>query len=59
MSDGDGMDSWILAHGSGVDDVLVLAFSGALVVSIRLLVARHRDPEDEPAQTEGGDETGP
>ena len=53
------MDSWILAHGSGVDDVLVLAFSGALVVSIRLLVARHREAEDASAQTEGGDETGP
>jgi hypothetical protein len=47
------MDTWILAHGSGVDDVLVLAFSSALVLSIRLLVARHRDPDD--AEEPGND----
>jgi hypothetical protein len=40
------MDGWILAHGSGVDDLLVLACSGALVVAVRLLVVRHRAPED-------------
>jgi hypothetical protein len=40
------MDSAILAHGSGVDDILVLACSSALVLSIRWLVGRRRDHED-------------
>jgi hypothetical protein len=40
------MHGWILAHGSGVDDLLVFVFSGALVVAVRLLVTRHRTPED-------------
>jgi hypothetical protein len=47
------MDNAILAHGSGVDDVLVLAGSSALVLSIRWLVARHRGVED---AEEPGDE---
>jgi hypothetical protein len=41
------MDGWILAHGSGVDDVLVLAVSSALVLAVRRLVVRRRAPEDE------------
>ena len=40
------MGGWILAHGSGVDDVLVLAGSSALVLSVRFLIARHRRAED-------------
>jgi hypothetical protein len=39
------MDSWILAHGSGVDDILVFAFASALVLAIRMIVTR-RPPED-------------
>ena len=47
------MDSWILAHGSGVDDILVFAFTSALVLAIRMIVTR-RPPEDpeEPAMSE-------
>jgi hypothetical protein len=40
------MDGWILAHGSGIDDLLALAFSSALIVAVRLVVVRHRAPED-------------
>jgi hypothetical protein len=40
----------ILAHGSGVDDLLVLACSSALVLSVRWLVTRRRavEPPEEP-----------
>jgi hypothetical protein len=40
------VDNAILAHGSGVDDVLVLACSSALVLSVRWLVARRRGVEN-------------
>jgi hypothetical protein len=43
-TDGERLHGWILAHGSGVDDLLVFASSGALVVAVRLLMARHRAP---------------
>ena len=40
------MDSWILAHGSGVDDLVVVAVAGALVLAVRTGVLRRRGPED-------------
>ncbi len=47
------MHNAILAHGSGVDDLLILACSSALVLSVRWLVTRHRNPED--AEEPGND----
>jgi hypothetical protein len=40
------MDSWIVAHGSGIDDLLVLGLSSALVLAVRLMIVRHRSPQD-------------
>jgi hypothetical protein len=40
------MLSLILAHGSGIDDVLVFAFAAALVLAVRLTVVRRHAPED-------------
>jgi hypothetical protein len=40
------MGSLILAHGSGVDDVLVFAVAAVLVLAVRLTVVRRHVPED-------------
>jgi hypothetical protein len=40
------MTRWMLAHGNGLDELVVLAFSGALVLAVRLLVSRRRAPDD-------------
>ena len=40
------MASWILAHGNGLDELIVLASGMALALAVRLLVARRRTPDD-------------
>jgi hypothetical protein len=40
------MDSVILAHGSGVDDLIVFASTGVVVLTIRQVILRRRVPED-------------
>ena len=40
------MASWILAHGNGLDELVVLASGMALALGVRLLVARQRTPDD-------------
>jgi hypothetical protein len=40
------MDRWMLAHGNGLDDLVVLAFGSSLALAIRLLVAHRRTPDD-------------
>jgi hypothetical protein len=40
------MDAWILAHGNGLDELVVLGFGSALALTVRLLVARRRTPND-------------
>jgi hypothetical protein len=61
------MARWILAHGNGLDELLVLAVGGSLAVAVRL-VAHRRTPttqgsppvrEQHPGQTLGADEAGP
>ena len=48
------MDSVILAHGSGVDDLVVFASTGVVVIAVRQVILRRRVPEDprSPAMTE-------
>jgi hypothetical protein len=36
----------MLAHGNGLDELVVLAFGSALALAVRLLVARRRTPDD-------------
>jgi hypothetical protein len=36
----------ILAHGNGLDELLVLAFGGSLALAVRLLVAHRHTPDD-------------
>jgi hypothetical protein len=45
------MSGWMLAHGSGVDDLVVLAGSSVLVLAVRRLVVRRSSVEEpeEPA----------
>jgi hypothetical protein len=40
------MDSVILAHGSGVDDLIVFASTGVVVLAVRQVILRRRVPED-------------
>ena len=40
------MDSVILAHGSGVDDVIVFASTGVVVLAVRQVILRRRVPQD-------------
>jgi hypothetical protein len=40
------MDSMILAHGSGVDDLVVFASTGVVVLAVRQLILRRRVPQD-------------
>jgi len=40
------MDSAILAHGSGVDDLIVFASTGVVVLAVRHVILRRRIPED-------------
>ena len=40
------MDSAILAHGSGVDDLIVFASTGVVVLAVRHVILRRRVPED-------------
>jgi hypothetical protein len=40
------MDSVILAHGSGVDDLIVFASTGVVVLAVRQVLLRRRVPED-------------
>ena len=40
------MAPWILAHGNGLDELVVLASGMALALAARLLVARRRAPDD-------------
>jgi hypothetical protein len=40
------MAPWMLAHGNGLDDLAVLAFGSSLAVTVRLLVAHRRTPDD-------------
>ena len=40
------MDSVILAHGSGVDDLVVFASTGVVVLAVRQIILRRRAPED-------------
>jgi hypothetical protein len=42
------MDSVILAHGSGVDDLVVFASAGVVVIAVRHLLLRRRASEDPP-----------
>jgi hypothetical protein len=48
------MDSVILAHGSGVDDLIVFASTSVVVIAVRHVLLRRRVPEDprSPAMTE-------
>jgi hypothetical protein len=45
-ADGNRMDSVILAHGSGVDDLIVFASTTAVVLAVRHVLLRRRAPED-------------
>lgn len=40
------MAPWILAHGNGLDELVVLASGMALALAARVLVARRRSPDD-------------
>ena len=40
------MDNVILAHGSGVDDLVVFASTGVVVIAVRQVILRRRVPED-------------
>jgi len=40
------MDSVILAHGSGVDDLIVFASTGVVVLVVRQVILRRRVAED-------------
>ena len=40
------MAPWILAHGNGLDELVVLASGMALALAVRLLVAHRRTPDD-------------
>jgi hypothetical protein len=40
------MDRWMLAHGNGLDELVVLAAGCALALAVRLLVAHRRAPDD-------------
>ena len=40
------MDSVILAHGSGVDDLIVFASTGVVVLAVRQVILRRRVSED-------------
>lgn len=40
------MDSVILAHGSGVDDLIVFASTGVVVLAVRQVILRRRVPDD-------------
>jgi hypothetical protein len=40
------MQTWILAHGSGIDDLVVFAAAAALVLAVRRGAGRRRAPED-------------
>ena len=40
------MDSVILAHGSGVDDLIVFASTSVVVLAVRQVILRRRVPED-------------
>ena len=40
------MDSVILAHGSGVDDLIVFASTGVVVLVVRQVILRRRVPDD-------------
>jgi hypothetical protein len=35
---------WMLAHGNGLDELVVLAFGGSLALAVRLLVAHAAPP---------------
>ena len=37
--------AWILAHGNGLDELVVLASGMALALAVRLLVAHRRTPD--------------
>jgi hypothetical protein len=45
------MARWMLAHGNGLDELVVLAFGSSLAVAVRLLVARRRTPDDQEEST--------
>jgi hypothetical protein len=40
------MAAWILAHGNGLDELVILASGMALALAVRLLLARLRTPDD-------------
>ena len=40
------MDSVILAHGSGVDDLIVFASTGVIVLAVRQVILRRGVPQD-------------
>jgi hypothetical protein len=40
------MDSVIVAHGSGVDDLIVFASASVLVLAVRQVILRRRAPAD-------------
>jgi hypothetical protein len=40
------MALWVLAHGNGLDELVVLASGTALALAVRLLVAHRRTPDD-------------
>jgi hypothetical protein len=40
------MTLWMLAHGNGLDELVVLASGMALALAVRLLVTHRRTPDD-------------
>jgi hypothetical protein len=40
------MDSVIVAHGSGVDDLIVFASTSVVVLAVRHVLLRRRAPQD-------------
>ena len=39
------LNSWILAHGSGIDDVLIFALAAVVVLGLRLITRRSSDAD--------------
>lgn len=54
-ADGNGMDSGILAHGSGVDDLIVFASASVVVLAVRQVLLRRRPSEDPTPEEPGND----
>jgi hypothetical protein len=41
------MNSWIVAHGSGADEILIFGFTAVVVLGIRLIRRHSSDPDPE------------